>query len=745
MARRHKNPIHKHLRKVISEQDVIAQFIEPGDVVVDVGANKGSWSKVALAHQSDIRLFMVEAAGHEAEALRTQFPSANVTHAAVSDSNAPLTFYRNPANPTWSSLYKRDGTLAADMVAQLEPETVPGITLDQYWPVSRGLIHFLKLDVEGAEFDALRGANDVLRRGGVNYMQFEYGGTFKDADRRLEETYFLLRQFGYFVLRLTSKGLQEITAFSADMEDYKYANYLAVNERLRARTTGMRPKLEPFLGGLKEFGVTPRGVLHVGAHQGAEVETYLGLGCPKVALFEANPKLAEGLRQKFSDYRQVRVIEAAVSEQEGRATFNITSNDQSSSLLPLGNLTNIYPSIKQSDTIEVRTARLDDLLNENGMDAREYNILSMDIQGAELMALKGSQATLAGVELIQVEVNYAELYEGCPLIWDLDAHLEPLGFRRVRTSTPFHRDWGDAIYLRSPTISVTNIGTRGRFANQMFQYIFPLVYGIDHGLEARTNPWDIGEALFNVTPGTQHAGAQTPSVNEVTKDRQLCNVVNHAGPMANRIVNGFFQFHSSYYRRHRALIGEHFTFGPAYAPLAEQMRTFLDGQPGTKVVVHLRRGDYGYGQFFIAPTDWYVAWLRALQAELGTLSVYIASDDLDLVRPDFAEFNTISAADVGLAPHDIGFFADFCAMTLADNLAISNSSFSFIASMLNTRNGRYMRPSLKEKSLVAYDPWADTPLLRDVLAEDAGTQYMRPGAPKPQSGLSFWARIFGAR
>ena len=43
---------------------------EPGDVVVDVGANKGSWSKVALAHQSDIRLFMVEAAGHEAAIAR---------------------------------------------------------------------------------------------------------------------------------------------------------------------------------------------------------------------------------------------------------------------------------------------------------------------------------------------------------------------------------------------------------------------------------------------------------------------------------------------------------------------------------------------------------------------------------------------------------------------------------------------------------------------------------------------------
>ena len=65
--------------------------------------------------------------------------------------------------------------------------------------------------------------------------------------------------------------------------------------------------------------------------------------------------------------------------------------------------------------------------------------------------------------------------------------------------------------------------------------------------------------------------------------------------------------------------------------------------------------------------------------------MYVALDDLDLVVPNFAGFDVITSRDLPVSETtDPDFFDDFAALTLCDNLAISDSSFLFSASLLNT-------------------------------------------------------------
>ena len=47
----------------------------------------------------------------------------------------------------------------------------------------------------------------------------------------------------------------------------------------------------------------------------------------------------------------------------------------------------------------------------------------MDIQGAELMALRGATRCLENAKALQIEVNYQQLYEGCVLISEMDEFL----------------------------------------------------------------------------------------------------------------------------------------------------------------------------------------------------------------------------------------------------------------------------------------------------------------------------------
>jgi len=73
--------------------------------------------------------------------------------------------------------------------------------------------------------------------------------------------------------------------------------------------------------------------------------------------------------------------------------------------------------------------------------------MNLDIQGAELKALKGSTLILPHIKSIYTEVNTKELYENCAMLHELDSYLESFGFTRVETSMTEH-GWGDAFYIK---------------------------------------------------------------------------------------------------------------------------------------------------------------------------------------------------------------------------------------------------------------------------------------------------------
>ena len=74
--------------------------------------------------------------------------------------------------------------------------------------------------------------------------------------------------------------------------------------------------------------------------------------------------------------------------------------------------------------------KLDSLLQEYdaGQGSSPFNVLYMNIQGAELDALKGATRTLERLDLIYLENNYVERYQGVPTVDELDAYLGEFGF-----------------------------------------------------------------------------------------------------------------------------------------------------------------------------------------------------------------------------------------------------------------------------------------------------------------------------
>jgi len=78
---------------------------------------------------------------------------------------------------------------------------------------------------------------------------------------------------------------------------------------------------------------------------------------------------------------------------------------------------------KVEKTLTIKTRRLDDIAELPNID-----FLKMDIQGTELMALRGARRKLAQCIAIQVEVSFMTLYKSQPTYGELDLELRAQGF-----------------------------------------------------------------------------------------------------------------------------------------------------------------------------------------------------------------------------------------------------------------------------------------------------------------------------
>jgi FkbM family methyltransferase len=145
--------------------------------------------------------------------------------------------------------------------------------------------------------------------------------------------------------------------------------------------------------------------------------------------------------------------QCALGSKAGRATINVASNSDSSSLLPMLDAhTAAAPHVTYVRQEEITVERLDDVAAELLPDARR-TFLKIDTQGFEREVLAGATQTLTTCVGLQLELSFVPLYDGGMLIDEAVTWAYGAGFRLVSVEQGHTAPTGemlqiDGVFLR---------------------------------------------------------------------------------------------------------------------------------------------------------------------------------------------------------------------------------------------------------------------------------------------------------
>lgn len=195
---------------------------------------------------------------------------------------------------------------------------------------------------------------------------------------------------------------------------------------------------------VEKYNMKINGVIHVGAHYGEEIPSYIKKDIKNIVVFEPLEKSFEVLEQNVSKLN-ANIIghQVALGNEEKNISMYLSSNNlESSSILKpkLHLIQHGHVTFNETEQVEMKTL--------DSYHYTDYNFINIDVQGYELEVLKGGTETLKHIDYVYCEVNRDEVYENNAYVEEIDEFLSAYDMKRVETFWWDDGNWGDALYIR---------------------------------------------------------------------------------------------------------------------------------------------------------------------------------------------------------------------------------------------------------------------------------------------------------
>lgn len=170
-----------------------------------------------------------------------------------------------------------------------------------------------------------------------------------------------------------------------------------------------------------------------GAYHGEWASYYLQqFPRAQVFMFEPFPASQTILREKLGTNPRAHLIPAALGKQCERRTLYVNQLAATNSLFqPSTGAREKQPDpnwMKPAGTEEIEVTTLDRFCQEKSIS--RVNLLKLDVQGAELLALQGGEGLLSrgAIDVIYLEMQFTQQYEGQAWHFEIAKYLHDLKY-----------------------------------------------------------------------------------------------------------------------------------------------------------------------------------------------------------------------------------------------------------------------------------------------------------------------------
>lgn len=222
----------------------------------------------------------------------------------------------------------------------------------------------------------------------------------------------------------------------------------------------LRRKSDPItlLEGLRPRHWRPKTMIHVGAHLAQERSHYESMGYEKVWWIEGSAETHARLCEVIEQHEGAAthwVDHALLTNHDGESMqlHRFTNNGASNSIFQATkNLEDRWSKVRQTGESEtVLSQTLDTLVEKR--EETSWDVLLVDVQGAELLVLQGARNLLRSVRAVVCEASTVAYYESGVLFSELESHLRTFGFEPVMSP----RRHGDVLFMRTEDLASASV------------------------------------------------------------------------------------------------------------------------------------------------------------------------------------------------------------------------------------------------------------------------------------------------
>ncbi len=207
------------------EMFLMQNFIKENYKVLDVGAGDGKWSQALLTFHKNIFLDAFEPSKKRYSQILMKELPIRAFNFAFGDKNEEVMLHHGVvggSNSIHLSKYEPSNNSA---------EKIFVLPIDE-WCSKENIHHidYLKIDVDGHELSVIKGAEGLLKRGAINFIQFEYGPNYIDAGIMLKDIFEFIqsRNFNYTLFKVYPQHIEKVERYHYKHENFDLSTWLIV-------------------------------------------------------------------------------------------------------------------------------------------------------------------------------------------------------------------------------------------------------------------------------------------------------------------------------------------------------------------------------------------------------------------------------------------------------------------------------------------------------------------------------------